>query len=346
MTPSDENKLLAMRDYIIKLANATASFASRISYGYGEGDGGKSLESLKVIGGHVELQKLGVVPQTVFLKMSGTMRSNSRMGDVPPSRRSTLTILRTPMLSPGTSRRTSVGESTIGAPFASTSSSTTSISLRPSSRLQVGSTDNQKAAPAVGSSMATATGLLEAGRLSPSIFSISQKDLQDDFGPKVHEGPVRRRNITRSTFSTRDISGSSSARRIETNLIANLSSHSEAITGLAVSSDHMFFISSSDDKTVKVWDTARLERNVTSKPRQTYGQHHARVKCVCMLEGVHCFASAAEDGSLHVVRVHVAVSGTGALPKYNRLQVVREHRVENVGEYIVAMTHHNTGWFS
>jgi phosphoinositide-3-kinase regulatory subunit 4 len=148
--------------------------------------------------------------------------------------------------------------------------------------------------------------------LLENLYLDNNKDLQHDFGPKVHEGPVRRRNVTRSTFSTRDSSGSSSARRIEANLIANLSSHSEAITGLAVSPDHMFFVSSSDDKTVKVWDTARLERNVTSKPRQTYGQHHARVKCVCVLEGLHCFASAAEDGSLHVVRVHVAVSGAGS----------------------------------
>ena len=153
----------------------------------------------------------------------------------------------------------------------------------------------------------------------------------------MHDGPIRRRNATRPNFSSRD----ASTKRIEANLIANLSSHSEAITGLAVSPDHMFFISASDDKTVKVWDTARLERNVTSKPRHTYGQHHARVKCVCILESVHCFASAADDGSLHVVRVHIAQSG--ALPKYNKLQVVREHRVENIGEYITCMTHYNTG---
>ncbi|KAJ7756948.1 hypothetical protein B0H16DRAFT_1721421 [Mycena metata] len=94
----------------------------------------------------------------------------------------------------------------------------------------------------------------------------------------------------------------------------------------------MFFISASDDKTVKVWDTARLERNVTSKPRHTYGQHHARVKCVCMLESVHCFASAADDGSLHVVRVHITQGG--ALPKYNKLQVI--HTSSNL---VYATTH-------
>lgn len=124
-------------------------------------------------------------------------------------------------------------------------------------------------------------------------------------------------------------------------LIANLASHTDCVTSFAVSPDHLFFVSTSDDKTVKVWDTARLERNVTAKPRFTYSQHHARVKCVCMLEAVHCFATAADDGSLHVLRVHVSQSGS--LPKYSRLQIVREHRVDHVGEYITSMAHYTSG---
>jgi len=170
-----------------------------------------------------------------------------------------------------------------------------------------------------------------------NIYSDSNRELQHDFGPKVHEGPIRRRNTTRQSFITRD----SSSRRTEAILIAHLQSHTECVTGLAVSPDHTFFVSSSDDMSVKVWDTARLERSVTSKPRHTYTQHHARVKCVCMLEGVHCFASAAEDGSLHVVRVHVNQSGS--LPKYGKLQTIREYRVGSPGEYITCMTHYNSG---
>ncbi len=172
----------------------------------------------------------------------------------------------------------------------------------------------------------------------------NSRDLQLDFGPRVHEGPIRRRNVVRHSLLTRD----GTLRRTEATLIANLTSHSETVTGLAVSLDHVFFVSCSDDKTVKVWDTARLERNVTSKPRHTYGQHHARVKCVCFVEGTHCFASAADDGSLHIVRV--SVTQGGALPKYGKLHLVREHRLEVPGEYITCMTHHNTGkklrWFS
>ena len=172
-----------------------------------------------------------------------------------------------------------------------------------------------------------------------NLYLDNNRELQHDFGPKVHEGPVRRRNIPRPSFSSRSDAHN---KRIEANLIAHMSSHSDCVTSIAVSPDHMFFVTSSDDKTVKIWDTARLERNVTSKPRHTYGQHHARVKCVCMLEAVHCFASAADDGSLHVVRVHVSTS-TGPLPKYGKLQVVREHRVDNPGEYITCMIHYNTG---
>ena len=163
------------------------------------------------------------------------------------------------------------------------------------------------------------------------------KEAQYDFGPRVHEGPVRRRTSARQNFSLRD----PKKRHLEATLIAHLNSHTETVNGVAVSPDHVFFVSCSDDKTVKVWDSSRLERNVTTKPRFTYGQHHARVKCVCMLEGYHAFASAAEDGSLHVLRVHINQSSS--LPKYTKLQIVREHRIDRPGEYIQSMFHYNTG---
>ncbi|ESK97721.1 phosphoinositide 3-kinase regulatory subunit 4 [Moniliophthora roreri MCA 2997] len=428
MNAHEEVKLIAMRDYILKLANAISSFASRLSL---ESD---SERHLKVIG-DIELPKLGVVPQTVFLKSSNSdngLRStrisrksyDSVRPPMSPSQMtrissehahpnvpfedlrrrlatingstSSLSVAQTPSRSPLSplavppASLAGVATSPVaerpGSPTESVVSTTNSTSFRPLSRMQMGtSTDTQKAAPAIGSSKTNALGLLDShthlrtetspersGRSSPlsmsqtirpaprlrvsSVVPIStydgqdagishllenlyldnNRELQNDFGPRVHEGPIRRRNPVRHSFVSRD----GSAKKMETTLVAHLGSHSESVTGLAVSPDHMFFVSSSDDKTVKVWDTARLERNVTSKPRHTYGQHHARVKCVCALEGVHCFASAADDGSLHIVRVHITQGGP--LPKYNKLQVIREHRVDNIGEYITSMVHYNT----
>ncbi|KAG1737490.1 uncharacterized protein EDB91DRAFT_1140136 [Suillus paluster] len=439
MTPADEMKLTAMRDYVLKLANNASSFASRPRT---EPELEKNLRSM----GDVELQKLSVVPQTVFLKsksstsdMTVTPRPSrltsysrrldfqGRLGTPRMSRASSVDhgatnpaledlkrrlaaingsssslnltaaarerqAVQSPSLPPSTSQPATLalpaqppGHDRPSSPTDSVVSATNSSTVRTTHRLHVGSTDGQKAAPAVGSSNTNAVGLLEApskmrpegspersGRSSPislagtargvnrprissmlpistydgpepginnlleNIYSDNNRELQHDFGPKVHEGPVRRRNTARQSFITRD----SSSRRTEATLIAHLQSHTDCVTALAVSPDHAFFVSCSDDMTVKVWDTARLERSVTSKPRHTYSQHHARVKYVCMLEGVHCFASAAEDGSLHVIRVHVNQSGS--LPKYAKLQTIREYRVDSPGEYITCMVHYNS----
>ena len=181
----------------------------------------------------------------------------------------------------------------------------------------------------------------------PAIANVLEHVYQDnfrdglhDFGPRITNGPPRRRQPVRSSIASR-ADQTANNRGLEANVIASLTSHGSCINGIVVSPDHIFFVSCSDDKTVKVWDTARLERNVTSKPRHSYTQHHSRVTCVCMIEESHCFASAAEDGSLHVVRVHVAVAGS--LPKYGKLQTVREHRLDHPGEFITSMHHFNSG---
>ncbi|KAI5119857.1 hypothetical protein M0805_000691 [Coniferiporia weirii] len=409
MSAPEEAKLITLRDYIAKSADAVNSLRSRLKLD-------SESEALQSIG-HVELQKLGVVPQTVFLgsrsgqasqsepirrvsekyslsrvsshdhvtgapfedlrrRLATINGSSSSLNSVPGRERASPLPQKFPLtiseLPPTVPMRP-------GSPTESVVSTSNSVSMRP--RFSVGSFDGAKAAPAIGSVRTTAVGLLEApgrmivdgeperseltspvslaytvrGMRSP-IPSSGQEDGQDnalnaylehvytdlnretqyDFGPRVHEGPVRRRNATRQNFSLRD----TKRRNLEAMLVSHLGSHTEAVNGIAASPDHLFFVSCSDDKTVKVWDTARLERNVTSKPRHTYGQHHAQVKCVCMLEGHHSFASAAEDGSLHVVRVHVNQSGS--LPKYNKLQVIREHRMDRPGEYVRCMTHYNS----
>ena len=261
MTPSDESKLLAMREYILKLANATSSFASRLNY---EPDTG---HNLKIIGS-VEFQKLGVVPQTVFLKARNA-DLNTRSSRLPSiSSRRSVNSPRTPILSSSRLHKVSMTESSsTGAPFEDlrrrlatingstssvgvvhtiprdlrnasspmTSSSTTSllatptpptperpesptesivsttnsVSFRPSSRLHVGSTDGQKAAPAVGSSKTNAIGLLDAhskmrpdgspdesGRSSPMSMSTTLR------GPRITRPPSLLAISTYGTYLT------------------------------------------------------------------------------------------------------------------------------------------------
>lgn len=230
MTPSEEAKLLAMRDYIWKLAQAISrwdvlhcasiqftefslSFSSRISIE-------PESEQLKSVTG-IELQKLGIVPQTVFLRHrssdgSRSQHSSRRMSSlgytgkspVPGTPRSyrapsvdfgpssgapfedlrrrlatingsanSLIMPPTPAVSrdnrPALSMPSQLNKVAImspevavlqqrpGSPTESVLSTTGSAVLRTTTRgLHMGSFD-QKAAPAVGSSKANATGLLE-----------------------------------------------------------------------------------------------------------------------------------------------------------------------------------------
>jgi phosphoinositide-3-kinase regulatory subunit 4 len=165
----------------------------------------------------------------------------------------------------------------------------------------------------------------------------SSYDPSKQFGPRVRQIPVKRRNNPRQTFSHRH----KSDLRDNCQLIATLASHSAAINALAVAPDHAYFVSCSDDKTVKIWDTARLERNVTSKPRQTYSDHNARVTALTNLENLHCFASAADNGSIHIVRVQL--SQTGSTPKYSKLKLLQEHQLTRPGDYATCLTHYNSG---
>ncbi|KAG9127307.1 Serine/threonine-protein kinase [Ceratobasidium sp. 392] len=439
MSSAEEAKLVALRDYILKLANTIKSFAARDK---------DETEVVDILHSPIaELQKLGVVPQTVFVGTRPTIsEAPSIYAASASNRRSTLDVTpRNPGLnihrgvrrgsvdissrsaSPYDDLRRQLGQiegsplglgvpqariigrkdsqnslasgSGVHSPVATDpASDTPTLDFAPSSPSESVSVlsgvtgpdmrrrhlrhlvqDGRGTAPATVAPVRTvATGTLEtptklsdipaSGRTSPAstvrgdrpkmrspgpsslayenhganvntlLEQMNMDTIREgmqDFGPKVHSGPIRRRNVPRGHMPSRE----SGSRRPDALLISHMNAHDGRVNGLAVAPDHTFFVSCSDDRTVKIWDTARLERNVTTKPRHVYTQHHAPVTCICIIEGTHCFASAGEDGSVHVVRVHVNASSS--LPKYGKLQSIREHRCDQFGEYVTWMTHFN-----
>lgn len=153
-----------------------------------------------------------------------------------------------------------------------------------------------------------------------------------DFGPNV---PLKAGVIP---------SGSSqqgpSPWRPQGRLVAVLGEHTAAITRILVAPSHIFFLTASIDGSIKVWDSARLERNVTYRSRQTYRlPAGVRVASLCFIEGTHSFVCSGSDGSVHAVRVNVSESNNTT--QYGKLRVIKDWQIPsaNVGEHAVWSEH-------
>ncbi|KAJ5330382.1 hypothetical protein N7476_000165 [Penicillium atrosanguineum] len=157
-----------------------------------------------------------------------------------------------------------------------------------------------------------------------------------DLGPYVKELdprlPIRQPNSQDPTKMWRP----------EGHLVATFGEHSGPVNRIAVAPDHSFFVTASDDSTVKIWDTTRLERNLTPRSRQTHRHASgARVKALTFVENTYTFISGATDGSIHAVRVDYQKVNETA--RYGKLQIVREYQLptaENgLPEYAVWVEH-------
>ena len=108
-------------------------------------------------------------------------------------------------------------------------------------------------------------------------------------------------------------------------LVAAFGEHTAAINRVVPSPDHTFFITGSDDGTVRIWDTLRLERNVAYRSRQTYRHSETgHVKCLAFIGNTYSFVSGASDGSIHIIRVDYSQSGDTS--KYGRLKTIRSYQ--------------------
>jgi len=173
-------------------------------------------------------------------------------------------------------------------------------------------------------------------RLLDSVFAENYPTDFFDLGPYVKEVDPRR--------PIKKVSGQDLDKvwRPEGNLVAMFGEHSGPVNRVAVAPDHSFFVTASDDGTVKVWDTTRLEKNLTPRSRQTH-RHAAgaKVKALTFVENTHTFVSGATDGSIHAVKIDY--QNTNETVRYGKPQLVREYQLptadDGSAEYAVWMEH-------
>lgn len=173
-------------------------------------------------------------------------------------------------------------------------------------------------------------------RLLDSVFAENYPTDLFDLGPFVKEVDSRR-PIKKVTGQDLD-----KLWKPEGNLVAMFGEHAGPVNRVAVAPDHAFFVTASDDSTVKVWDTTRLEKNLTPRSRQTHRHAPgAKVKCVAFVENTYTFVSGATDGSIHAVKIDY--HNANETVRYGKPQLVREYQLPTAAdgtvEYATWMEH-------
>jgi phosphoinositide-3-kinase regulatory subunit 4 len=123
-----------------------------------------------------------------------------------------------------------------------------------------------------------------------------------ELGPHVSNYVPKRRMTTRKGPGHRP-----SASGREPTLLGSYNSHDKAIMSIVVSPDNLFYATASSDGVVNIWDIARLERSVSSKPRLTYTALSQKLHAACGIENSHCIALGTDDG-FEILRVFSSVS--------------------------------------
>ncbi|KAK2077534.1 hypothetical protein QBZ16_004379 [Prototheca wickerhamii] len=113
-------------------------------------------------------------------------------------------------------------------------------------------------------------------------------------------------------------------------LVAHLPEHQGAVTALAAATTGLFFVSTSEDGTAKVWDGRRLDRETLFRSRLTYAGHQAGksspapsigsvfaaanpvTAAAALPGGAGTVVTGAEDGGVHAWRVERTASASAA----------------------------------
>lgn len=140
-------------------------------------------------------------------------------------------------------------------------------------------------------------------------------------------------------------------------LVAHLQEHRSAVNDIAVSNDHSLFVSASDDSTVKLWDSRKLEKDISFRSRLTYHLEGSRALCSVILRNSPQVVVGACDGMMHVFSVdHIARGLGNVVEKYSGIANIKKkdikegailsllnYNADNNGSQIVMYSTQNCG---
>ncbi|XP_059909313.1 phosphoinositide 3-kinase regulatory subunit 4 isoform X2 [Gadus macrocephalus] len=123
-------------------------------------------------------------------------------------------------------------------------------------------------------------------------------------------------------------------------LVAHLHEHRAAVNRIRVSDEHSIFATASNDGTVKVWDSQKMEgKTTTTRSVLTYSRIGGHVKTLTFVGGSHYLAAASDNGCIQLLAVEA-----NKPPKSPKVQPYQSRVLDLQGDGCVVDIHHfNSG---
>uniref|UniRef100_A0A7N4NQQ3 non-specific serine/threonine protein kinase n=1 Tax=Sarcophilus harrisii TaxID=9305 RepID=A0A7N4NQQ3_SARHA len=123
-------------------------------------------------------------------------------------------------------------------------------------------------------------------------------------------------------------------------LVAHLHEHKSAVNRIRVSDEHSLFATCSNDGTVKIWNSQKMEgKTTTTRSILTYTRIGGRVKTLTFCQGSHYLAIASDNGAVQLLGIEAS-----KLPKSPKIHPLQSRFLDQKEDgCVVDMHHFNSG---
>ncbi|OXB65929.1 hypothetical protein ASZ78_002677 [Callipepla squamata] len=123
-------------------------------------------------------------------------------------------------------------------------------------------------------------------------------------------------------------------------LVAHLHEHKSAVNRIRVSDEHSVFATCSNDGTVKIWNSQKMEgKTTTTRSILTYSRIGGHVKTLTFCQGSHYLAIASDNGAIQLLSIEAS-----KLPKSPKIQPIQSRSLDLKDDgCVVDMHHFNSG---
>ncbi|XP_006004262.1 phosphoinositide 3-kinase regulatory subunit 4 isoform X2 [Latimeria chalumnae] len=123
-------------------------------------------------------------------------------------------------------------------------------------------------------------------------------------------------------------------------LVAHLHEHKSAVNRIRVSDEHSIFATCSNDGTVKIWDSQKMEgKTSTTRSILTYSRIGGRIKTLTFCQGSHYLALGSDNGTIQLLGIEASKP-----PKSPKIQPLQCRSLDQKDDgCVVDMHHFNSG---